>query len=279
MGEASRAAVVKTVEFQGESVRSARLEGRIYAVVRDMCQRLGLAYEMQLKSIQEDELYHGFTCWVNLHNPNKRGGGAALALDLEMVPLWLARIERAKVRADVQPKLLRYQRECAKALREFWSGRSIIEAFVLPQARTWELEFPWPFAREVMRLYGLTLLPGMHYPQAVCTFISRYIYRYFPEGVIEEINAQNQRSARGHRAHKTHQFLTEAAREQALREHKKQVWTLAAASADIKEFRRLFARSLKPAMTEQALHLPMTLRLDGSVQLPFDFPDGPERDA
>jgi hypothetical protein len=40
-------------------------------------------------------------------------------LDLEMVNMWLARIHAQYVHPDSHPKLLRYQRECAKVLREY----------------------------------------------------------------------------------------------------------------------------------------------------------------
>jgi antirepressor protein len=109
---------IQPVQFYDDVVRSCKApNGRIYAVVNDMCACLGLASHIQLASIQKDELYQGFTIWVELHKlhtsktfqPRK-----ALALDLDMVPIWLTRIKANRVSADVKPKLLRYQREAAR---------------------------------------------------------------------------------------------------------------------------------------------------------------------
>jgi hypothetical protein len=37
-----------------------------------------------------------------------------LGLDLEMLPMWLARSNANAIKESSRPKLLRYQRECAK---------------------------------------------------------------------------------------------------------------------------------------------------------------------
>jgi hypothetical protein len=46
---------------------------------------LGLAQNMQVASIQKDELYQGSTLWVSVPIVKKRKPYKALALDLDMV--------------------------------------------------------------------------------------------------------------------------------------------------------------------------------------------------
>jgi hypothetical protein len=80
------------VQFYDDVVRSAKApNGRIYAVISDMARRVGLFPENQVRSIQKDELYQGFTIWIELHTVKKHKPYKALALDLDMVPIWLAR--------------------------------------------------------------------------------------------------------------------------------------------------------------------------------------------
>jgi hypothetical protein len=234
--------IVQPVQFYDDVVRSCKAtNGRIYAVVNDMCTRLGLASQMQLVSIQKDELYQGFTIWVHLHTllSGKRahGGRPALALDLDMVPIWLARIEANKVRADVKPKLLRYQREIARVLRDFWSGRVILDLYLMPGFRTWEQEYPWEFAERVMYLYRLPMPPREQgYPLPVCDFIGRYIRNILPKDVRRELRVLNPRSRRGHRPRSDFQHFTPTVLNDVERKRRQFVWGLMHAVDTIAEF-------------------------------------------
>lgn len=51
------------------------------------------------------------------------------AISLDSLPMWLANIHASKVKPEVRPKLVRYQKECAKVLRDHFFGRTSYVAY------------------------------------------------------------------------------------------------------------------------------------------------------
>jgi hypothetical protein len=47
-----------------------------------------------------------------------------LFVHLDCLPMWLATIEASRVKEDVRPKLIAYQKECARVLRDHFFGRN-----------------------------------------------------------------------------------------------------------------------------------------------------------
>jgi len=272
--------IVQPVQFYDDVVRSAKApNGRIYAVVNDMCQRLGLASQMQLARIQKEELYQGFTIWVDLHTSKKFQPKKALALDLDMVPLWLARIEANRVRPDVKPKLLRYQREVARVLRDYWSGRVMLDTYLMPGYRPWEQEYSWAFAERVMTLYGQPMPPREQgYPLAVVGFIDRYIRKILPREVRRELRVLNPRSPRGNRRRSDFQHFTPAALNDVERKRRDLVWGLMQVVDTIDDFVHLLRRHderMRPIVdTVNVFGTAPSLMPPRAPQLPLALPPG-----
>ena len=56
-----------------------------------------------------------------------------------MMPMVLAQLNLSRINAANRPKLLHYQRECAKVLRDYWFNRDTIDAILLPPFRKYEV--------------------------------------------------------------------------------------------------------------------------------------------
>lgn len=58
------------------------------------------------------------------------------AIHLDSLPMWLATIEASRVAEHVRSKLITYQKECARVLRDHFFGRQTVDASVLAELVT-----------------------------------------------------------------------------------------------------------------------------------------------
>jgi len=102
-------------EFDGDQLDLLRQETRVAVVVRRVCEALGISEEPQRRKLRE-------CAWARAtimvaHDASGREQ-ELFCLDLDSLPMWLATINPGKVREELRPKLIRYQRECAQVLRD-----------------------------------------------------------------------------------------------------------------------------------------------------------------
>ncbi len=106
---------VKTVDFMGDGLLAAKdSKGIIWVGVRQMCEGIGLSKDQmrnERRKIQEDlVLSKGES---NLTLPTAGGNQEALCLQLDYVPLWLAKISITPNMKETNPelveKLVKYQ--------------------------------------------------------------------------------------------------------------------------------------------------------------------------
>ena len=86
----------------------------------------------------------------------------------------------------------------------------ILEAYIAKELLPWAKQFPDEFYRQLFRLRGWQYSPmTVKRPQYVGKLTNELIYDKLPPGVLNELREKNPRTAKGHRKHKFHQFLTE----------------------------------------------------------------------
>jgi hypothetical protein len=111
-------AIIHCYEDEVRSYRTA--DGRTFVVLHDVFATLGLNPDRHIASMKDNPLYEGFLSCQDLPVPQPKGGWRTVrmeALDLDMAPMALAPSELSQVGAANRDKLLRDQRESAKALR------------------------------------------------------------------------------------------------------------------------------------------------------------------
>lgn len=238
---------IQKVTFYEDQVRSWKdPEGRVFVVIRDPCLAMGLDPYSQIEHLKDDPLFQG--CVQCQEVPTLIGKNATRifamdGLDLDMIPMWLARINANLVNEAARPNLLRYQRECAKVLRDHWRTRDTIDLYLTTGWRPYAPEYTLEFMQAVCRLYGVPL-PQTKYPCpcVVSTFIHRYIRSVLPRPVQEELRVVNPRNDRGNRRRKDHQHFTEETLTKVERERIKLCHGLANSADDLHDFERLIAR-------------------------------------
>jgi hypothetical protein len=124
-------AIVK-VQFDGDEIEAIPKDGRAWVVVRRVCEALGIDENGQRRKLQ--------TCpWATtvLMSAVAKDGKIreVFALDLDRVPMWLASINSGKVRPELREKLVRYQCECTRVLRDHFFGKQETPAPVIDQDR------------------------------------------------------------------------------------------------------------------------------------------------
>lgn len=108
------------VPFYGDDIEAVQDGPDVWVSVRRMCNNVGLGYGSQTQKL-EGRAWATVTTIVTVAEDGK--SREMLMLHLDSVPMWLATIEPSRVREDIRPKLIAYQKECARVLRDHFFGR------------------------------------------------------------------------------------------------------------------------------------------------------------
>ena len=113
----------KTIIFYNDELTAVKLEtGEIFVPVARLCDNLGLSWPGQRERINRHEVMSEalmrirVTRTLIVAGPQARGAQDMLCLPLDMIPGWLFGIQTGRVKEDIRPKLIRYQRECFRVL-------------------------------------------------------------------------------------------------------------------------------------------------------------------
>lgn len=128
MADTSKSRTIETVEqktvlFYDDELIAVRGDDRqVYVSLAHLCDVLGIDRRSQVRRIRQDvvlgEGYH-------LGGVETAGGRQQMGLlRVDLVPMWLAKLQTSRVSDEIEEKLVRYQKEAAKVLWEaFQEGR------------------------------------------------------------------------------------------------------------------------------------------------------------
>ena len=118
-------------DFQGDPIMTVRLKSnsKVYVGVKWITQALGFnknIHDRQVKNIQTDVVLSKGAS--NLTLPTKGGNQKSLCIELDYLPLWLAKISitptMKKERPEVTDKLIEYQLKAKDVLAEAFLGKT-----------------------------------------------------------------------------------------------------------------------------------------------------------
>lgn len=110
-----------TVNFRQDTLFAVERDDGVFVAVKPMCESLGLAWQSQHQRIKDDPvLSEGITTIVI---PSPGGAQETTCLKLDLVNGWLFKIDSRRVKEEVRPKLLAYQRECYRVLFDAFYGK------------------------------------------------------------------------------------------------------------------------------------------------------------
>lgn len=140
--------------------------------------------------------------------------------------------------------------------RERQALQKLFEQYIEERFRPWIKQFPDEFFKEVYRIHGWAYNENSSKrPSYIGKFINAYIYDALPSVAVKEIERRNAKNAKGNRAARHHQFLTQHTGVPALDRQIASVITLMRASDDKAGFKRLYERAFPPAQQQLELQL------------------------
>lgn len=107
--------------FHGDELDVIKEGETLWVSVRRVCEALGLNVDGQRVKLKDKEW--ACTEIISVHDISGRIQEIFM-IDLDSLPMWLAGIDTGRANPEARPKLIAYQKECAKALRDYWfNGR------------------------------------------------------------------------------------------------------------------------------------------------------------
>lgn len=112
-----KALETKEVSFNGQTLLGFIDEsGNVYTNLKRVCENLDLRWNRQLSKIKENEvLCEGMHEMVI---PSNSGIQRTIVYNVDYLPTWLLTIKPNKVKEEVKPMLIKYQKEAVKVLRD-----------------------------------------------------------------------------------------------------------------------------------------------------------------
>lgn len=123
---------VKEVRFNGERITAIREEGKIYVSVKNVCNNLGMnenQFKTQRDKINNDE----FLKVGRKFSPVDTGFGIkeTMLLELDYLPIWLAKINPSRFSEELKKQLIKYQLKAKDVLADEFLGKR-----TLPEVQT-----------------------------------------------------------------------------------------------------------------------------------------------
>jgi hypothetical protein len=110
---------ITTIRFDGDNLQTVREGERVWVVAKRVCEALGIEAHGQAEKLKEKAW--ACTQLICVHDTTGRLQ-ETFCCDLDTLPMWLATIDVGRVRPEAREKLIAYQRECARVLRDHFFG-------------------------------------------------------------------------------------------------------------------------------------------------------------
>ncbi len=152
------------VPVHGEELWATEAEGAIWIPVARVCDMLGLKFPAQHQKLRTAP-WATVTIIVMVAEDGKNR--EVFCVHVDSLPMWLATINPGKVATALRPKLVSYQRECARVLRDHFLKRHVASAaelrlkeILLLEKRAYEVKWQQRLYFELGRLYRLPYSGG-----------------------------------------------------------------------------------------------------------------------
>lgn len=114
-----------TVEFHGQPLVAVLIDGQPYVAMKPICENIGLQWEAQLKRIKRNPVLETCMSIMDMQMPGDNQRREFAFLPLDMLNGWLFGVDVNRVREEIKPRLIQYQKECFGVLfRHFMPQRS-----------------------------------------------------------------------------------------------------------------------------------------------------------
>ena len=118
--------VKKEIGFNGMNLIGISFKEKLYVIIKNFCEVLGVDHNSQLKRIKRDEILNKGV--VKMTIPSEGGIQETNLLELDYVPLWLAGIKTNQCKEEVRKFLLEFKLKVKDVLSDaFFGKREILQ--------------------------------------------------------------------------------------------------------------------------------------------------------
>lgn len=99
-----------TVDFHGQSLVAVLIDGNPFVAMKPICENIGLNWDAQRQRIRRSPVLDQGAVVMTV--PSASGDQETICLPLDMLNGWLFGVDVNRVREEIRPKLMQYQKEC-----------------------------------------------------------------------------------------------------------------------------------------------------------------------
>ena len=108
-----------TVDFHGHTLTVITGQNSEHLVaMKPICEAIGLSWRGQNERIQRHEVLREGMRVIRL--PSSGGEQETICLDINYLNSWLFGVDSTRVKPEIRPRLIQYQRECFHVLAAYW---------------------------------------------------------------------------------------------------------------------------------------------------------------
>lgn len=109
-----------TIKFNDIDILTIKENDRVYVVMGDICNGLGIDWEGQRQRIMRHDVLSTCTCNLQVHLPGDNKLRNITTLPIEYLQGWLFTIQTGSVKPEIRQNIISFQRECFQVLHDYW---------------------------------------------------------------------------------------------------------------------------------------------------------------
>lgn len=111
--------LAQTVNFHNQTLTTLEKDSIQYVAMKPICDNIGLHWEGQRQRIERKEALNSTACMIKVVAEDGKNR-EMLCLPIEMLNGWLMGVDENRVKPEIKDTLVMYQKECYKALYDYW---------------------------------------------------------------------------------------------------------------------------------------------------------------
>ena len=111
---------IQTINFNNQQLLTVEKDGIKYVAVKPICENLGLDWSSQFVKIKSNEVLEPTIVFITTVAEDGKNR-EMVCLPIDMINGWLFTISPNRVSEEIKPLVIYYQKECYRALFEFWN--------------------------------------------------------------------------------------------------------------------------------------------------------------
>ncbi len=115
-----------SVDFYGDELVAAIVEGEPYIPISPICDYMGLSWSGQRERINRDAVLAGAVVSIRVtRRESQRGPREMLCLPLKYLNGWLFGVNANRVKEELRDRVIQYQKECYEILAQAFQARAV----------------------------------------------------------------------------------------------------------------------------------------------------------